>query len=124
MLAKELPDFPSEHYGEIILVLGDNDLPLTNKKLSAHLHINKSRVISLISYLAQRQYVIIDVKPNSKREQLIALTEKGKQLVPVVKNAVQKVNSILHHQLEQHNLISFYMTLNQMERNLDNQAEP
>ncbi len=123
MLAKELPDFNSAHYIEIILILGDHELPLTPKKLSAHLQINKSRVTALISYLAQQQYVITYANPNDKREQLIVLTEKGKRLVPVVKNAVQKVNRILHEQLEQHNLIAFYMALNQMEQNLSKQVE-
>jgi DNA-binding MarR family transcriptional regulator len=123
MLATELPGFASAHYAEIILTLGDHELPINNKILSAHLQVNKSRVTVLINYLAQHQYIITYNNPNNKREQLVALTEKGKQLVPVVKKAVQKVNSVLHQQLEQHNLISFYMTLNQMERNMSNQAK-
>jgi len=123
MLVKELPGFNQAYYAEIILILGDHEQSFTNKKLSAHLQVNTSRVTVLINYLVQQHYIITYVNPNNKREQLVALTEKGKQLVPMVKNAVQKVNNVLHRQMEQHNLISFYMTLNQMERNLDNQAE-
>lgn len=122
MLAAELAGFDPTH-AEIILILNDHEPPITTKKLSAHLQVIKSRVTVLINYLAQHQYIITYNNPNNKREQLVALTEKGKQLVPVIKNAVQKVNRVLHQQLEQHNLISFYMTLNQMERNMSNQAE-
>ncbi|MEO6520628.1 MAG: MarR family transcriptional regulator [Mucilaginibacter sp.] len=118
VIARELPDFNSENYGEIILILFSQEVPLTNKELSEHLQLDKSRVAVLTDYLAKHEYIYTEVNREDRREHFVYLTEKGKLVAPVIQAAVQKVNGILHEEVEQHHLVSFYMTLKQMERNL------
>jgi DNA-binding MarR family transcriptional regulator len=118
IIAKELPGFISENFGELILILYSFDKPLTNKDLTIHLQLDKSRVAVLTDQLTQLGYIFIQVNPDDRREHFVHLTEKGKQAAPIIQQAIKKVDGVLHGQLEQQQVISFYKTLQQMEHNL------
>ena len=118
IIAKELPELNSENYGEMILILYSFDKPLTNKDLTIHLQIDKSRVAVLTDHLIKLGYIFIVINHEDRREHFVYLTKQGKKVAPLIQGAIHKVNDVLHGKVNQQHLICFYNTLKQMEKNL------
>jgi DNA-binding MarR family transcriptional regulator len=117
-ISKELPNFDSEYYAEILLIVSSNQQPTAQKTLVEHLHLDKSRVAILIDHLNKDQYTYTERNPADRREHFIYLTDKGKRLMPIIQQAIDKVNTSINKHLSEQNLNCFYATLLQMEQNL------
>jgi len=117
-ISKELPNFDSEYYAEILLIVSSNQQPTAQKTLVEHLHLDKSRIAILIDHLNKDQYTYTERNPADRREHFVYLTDKGKLLMPIIQQAIDKVNTSINKHLSEQNLNSFYATLHQMEQNL------
>lgn len=118
MILKEFPDFNSEYCPEILLYLSSNDKPSAQKHLAEHLHLDKSRVALLIEKLNEADYTYTERNPIDRREHLVYLTDKGRQLLPEIELAISKANTLLEQQLNGQSLASFYNALMQLELSL------
>jgi len=72
----------------------------------------------LIDRLNNEQYIYTERNPADRREHFVYLTDKGKLLMPIIQQAIDKVNTSINKHLSEQNLNSFYATLHQMEQNL------
>jgi len=117
-ISKELPNFDSEYYAEILLIISSNQEPTAQKTLVEHLHLDKSRVAILIDHLNKDQYTYTERNPADRREHFIYLTDKGKRLIPGIQRAIDNVNTCINKHLSEQNLNCFYATLLQIEQNL------
>jgi len=118
LILKELPNIGSEYYAEILLLVSSNQQPLAQKTVAEHLHLDKSRVAILLYQLNKDQYTYTKRNPVDRREHFVYLTDRGKLLIPIIRQAIDKVNTLVSKQLGEQHLSSFYVTLRQMEQNL------
>ncbi|OCX51962.1 hypothetical protein BEL04_18360 [Mucilaginibacter sp. PPCGB 2223] len=117
-ILQELPDIDSEYSTELLLHISLNNHPTAQKHLAEYLHIDKSRVAILIDSLNQANYIYTERNPADRREHFVYLTDKGKQLLPAIHRAIDKVNASIKYQLSEQSLDNFYDTLLQLETNL------
>ena len=118
LILKELPNIGSEYCAEILLLVSSNQQPIAQKALAEHLHLDKSRVAMLIDHLNKEEYTYTERNPVDRREHFVYLTDSEKLLIPVIQQAINKVNTLVSKQLGEQGLSSFYATLQQMEQNL------
>jgi DNA-binding MarR family transcriptional regulator len=71
MLTKELSAFQLDHHFEALLMLAIQDRPVTQNQLAELLQVDKSRVVSIIAYLEQRNLITIEKNPADRREHYI-----------------------------------------------------
>lgn len=113
-----LPELRLEHFADILLVLGSGNRPYNNKELSEMLLLDKSRISILIYGLMNMDLVNTSQDKEDRRKHVIMLTDKGKEIIPMIQHAIESVNTAINQQLDQTQLDHFYSTLVQMQRNL------
>lgn len=59
---------------------------ITQDDLAVHLHIDKGTVARALKKLEDNGFIYREVNPQNRRSYLLFLTEKGKQLVPQIRN--------------------------------------
>jgi DNA-binding MarR family transcriptional regulator len=82
------------------------------------LDLDKSRVAVVIQKLVILQYVFTERNPDDRRAHFVSLTESGRKLLPVIKQAVADMDLALSQHLSETQLIQFHSTLWQITQNL------
>ena len=113
-IQQKIPDFNSENYLELILMLFSFDTPLTVNDLVVHLQIKKSRVIILIEDLNKHGYTSARVNTKAKNEHFIFLTKKGQIVAPAIQQVFYKADGIIHKHVDPRHLIVFNEIINQI----------
>jgi DNA-binding MarR family transcriptional regulator len=117
-IVKVLPDLQLEHYAEIILILASTDRTLTQKELAELIQVDKSRVAVLIEGMTRNGFVYTEQNSADRRAHFVYLTDKGKDSVPKIQEAIEQVNSMINQRMDKTQLDHFYATLFQMQSNL------
>ena len=117
-ISKELPAPHTEYMAELMLILSTRKAPITQKELTKHMQVDKSRMVIMIEELNKLEYIFIERNPADRREHFVFLTEGGRKLVPGIKQAIEKVNLQIRRQLDQAGIDHFYATIQQMGQNL------
>ena len=118
-IARELPVFQPEYFIDILLFLSSRTSPATQKELADYLQVDKSRMVTMIDELTRQQYVFTERNPRDRREHFVFLTEQGSLLVPIIKEAIDKVDTVLYRELNKELLDCFHAILVKMEQNLN-----
>ena len=118
-IARELPVFQPEYFIDILLFLSSRASPATQKELADYLQVDKSRMVTMIDELTRQQYVFTERNPRDRREHFVFLTEQGSLLVPIIKEAIDKVDTVLYRELNKELLDCFHAILVKMEQNLN-----
>jgi len=121
-IAKELPDLQIEYKLDVILLLASKKEHITQKEMAKILQIDKSRMAIIVGGLNQSNYIYTERNPADRREHFVFLTDKGKEIVPVIQAGIERVNDQINKQLDKQHLDYFYYTLLQMELNLTGKA--
>jgi DNA-binding MarR family transcriptional regulator len=117
-LTSAIPGLNSECMIEIMLTLEDNPKSFTQKEIGKMLDLDKSRVAVVIQKLVILQYVFTERNPDDRRAHFVSLTESGRKLLPVIKQAVADMDLALSQHLSETQLIQFHSTLWQITQNL------
>ncbi|WP_207429119.1 MarR family winged helix-turn-helix transcriptional regulator [Pedobacter sp. SYSU D00535] len=107
-----------DRYQYVLVVIDDQLQPPTQKALAEHFEVDKSFMVTMINYLSEKGYVYREQNESDKRQQLIKLTEKGKEAVPVIRAVVEDLNrkSLEHLTIKQ--IETFMEVLNRIDSNL------
>jgi DNA-binding MarR family transcriptional regulator len=86
--------------------------------LAEILNIDKSYMATILDYLEEKGFVIREKNPNDRREQLIKLTALAKINIPVIKEAIKKLNERAFNDICQSNKQLFNEILSKIQENL------
>ncbi|ASU34890.1 MarR family winged helix-turn-helix transcriptional regulator [Mucilaginibacter xinganensis] len=117
-LSVDLTNLKINGYYEVLLTLYDQKEFLTQKKLSMLLHIDKSRMVNIIYYLTQKGYTYVEQNKLDRREHFVFLSNKGEDIIPLIKSAVLKNNLLLRAGITENEFDSFMTVLSMVENNL------
>lgn len=116
--AKRLEHLEIERYYSLVLYLGDLQQPKTQQDLAKEFLKDKTVIVRIIDYLAEKNYVQRVVNPNDRREQHIMLTEYGKSKLPDIQSAILDVNKKAMQGLSEDQFKTFYEHLCLINENL------
>jgi DNA-binding MarR family transcriptional regulator len=117
-IAKELPVPHTEYLAELMLILSAQKEFITQKELTEHMQVDKSRMVVIIEELNRLGYLFTERNPVDRREHFVFLTEHGKKLLPGIKKAIDNVDQQIRQQLDPAGIAHFFATIQQMEQNL------
>ena len=117
-IVKVLPDLQLEHYAEIILLLATVKHEVTQNELAELCQVNKSRIAVIIYEMKINGFVYTELNSADRRAHFVYLTNKGRDSVPKIQEAIDEVNKVINQQLDKTHLEYFYATLFQMQSNL------
>ena len=117
-LAKMVAQISIDRYHYVLILLDSHDENLTQKALAEILNIDKSYMATILDYLEEKGFVIREKNPNDRREQLIKLTALAKINIPVIKEAIKKLNERAFNDICQSNKQLFNEILNKIQENL------
>jgi DNA-binding MarR family transcriptional regulator len=122
MLTKELSAFQLDHHFEALLMLAIQDRPVTQNQLAELLQVDKSRVVSIIAYLEQRNLITIEKNPADRREHYIHLSSDAVSSIPNIERSVEKINELAEFGIEHEKLATFFEVSEMIQQNLLKQA--
>jgi DNA-binding MarR family transcriptional regulator len=122
MLTKELSAFQLDHHFEALLMLAIQDRPVTQNQLAELLQVDKSRVVSIIAYLEQRNLIMIEKNPADRREHYIHLSSDAVSSIPHIERSVEKINELAEFGIEHEKLATFFEVSELIQQNLLKQA--
>ena len=117
-LSKMVAQISIDRYHYVLILLDSHDENLTQKALAEILNIDKSYMATILDYLEEKGFVIREKNPNDRREQLIKLTALAKINIPVIKEAIKKLNERAFNDICQSNKQLFNEILNKIQENL------
>ena len=117
-LSKMVAQISIDRYHYVLILLDSHDENLTQKALAEILNIDKSYMATILDYLEKKGFVIREKNPNDRREQLIKLTALAKINIPVIKEAIKKLNERAFNDICQSNKQLFNEILNKIQENL------
>jgi DNA-binding MarR family transcriptional regulator len=117
-LSKMVAQISIDRYHYVLILLDSYDQNLTQKALAEILNIDKSYMATILDYLEEKGFVIREKNPNDRREQLIKLTALAKINIPVIKEAIKKLNERAFNDICQSNKQLFNEILSKIQENL------
>jgi DNA-binding MarR family transcriptional regulator len=117
-LSKMVAQLSIDRYHYVLILLDSYDENLTQKALAEILNIDKSYMATILDYLEEKGFVIREKNPNDRREQLIKLTKLAQISIPVIKEAIKKLNDRAFHNICQSNKELFNEILSTIQENL------
>ncbi len=117
-LSKMVAQLSIDRYHYVLILLDSHDENLTQKALAEILNIDKSYMATILDYLEEKGFVIREKNPTDRREQLIKLTKLAQVSIPIIKEAIMKLNERAFHNICQSNKQLFNEVLNTIQENL------
>jgi len=119
-LSNLLNNFDINKYFDVLLILARQNQPVTQKQLAASMHIDKSRIVAMLRYLQQKQYVDIEKNPNDRRQHFVKLSTKGAKSIPLINEALIENDRIICRNIKENEFESCLFTLSIIEKSLIN----
>lgn len=113
-----LTGFDIDKYFDVLLILARQNGPVTQKQLAADMHIDKSRIVAMLRYLQQKQYIEIEKNPRDRREHFVKLSVKGEKSIPVIRKALVKNDRIISSNIDKTEFENCLSTLSMIEKSL------
>lgn len=117
-LSKMVAQLSIDRYHYVLILLDSHDENLTQKALAEILNIDKSYMATILDYLEEKGFVVREKNPTDRREQLIKLTKLAQVSIPLIKEAITKLNERAFHNICQSNKQLFNEVLNTIQENL------
>jgi len=117
--SKEVPDLPIDRYQHVLILIDDHEEKLSQKALAELLQIDKSYMVTILDYLTEKGYVKREKNPNDRREQLIRLTPLARKDVPLIREAVCRLNKRSLKNLTAKEVQTFNTVLQTIQENLN-----
>ena len=117
-LLKELPDLNIDRYQYVMVLIDDYHENLSQTALAELLQIDKSYMVNILNYLTDKGYVHRETNVEDRRERLVKLTLQAKKDVPLIREAIRKLNQESFKNLSEKQVHSFTTTLQTIQNNL------
>lgn len=92
-LSKEISTLSIDRYFYVLILIDNHDENLSQKILADLLQIDKSYMVTILNYLEDHGYILRQKNAYDRREQLIKLTSKAKENIPLIRNAISELNN-------------------------------
>ena len=92
-LSKETNTLSIDRYFYVLILIDNHDENLSQKILAHLLQIDKSYMVTILNYLEDNGYILRQKNANDRREQLIKLTSKAKEDIPLIRNTISANDS-------------------------------
>jgi DNA-binding MarR family transcriptional regulator len=119
ILVKELAARQLDQHYEILLILAEQQLPVTQSKLAELLRVDKSRMVSIIYELEQKELISIKRNPADRREHYINLSDTALATISAIGKIVDKVNKQAKAGISPEKLQVFFEVSGQLQQNLE-----
>lgn len=86
-----------ERYFVPLIYLTENSGAVSQKDLSDAIRRDKVFTMRVVDYLSERDLLVRKQDCNDRRCQILEVTEKGKALVPIIKEGIAKTDALLFH---------------------------
>lgn len=117
-LAHQLQSVDIDRHFYAIIVIDEATENISQKELAEKLQVDKVTAVKIIDYLADKKYVIRKVNTTDRRLHSLKLTEKAKKDLPVIKAAMEKMNSIVLKGLTKSEVQIFYKVVDNIQGQL------
>jgi len=118
ILLRELGTFGLDQHFEALLIIAEQEKPLTQNNLAELLQMDKSRIVSIVYDLGKKHLITVKTNPSDRREHYITLSTKGKGAIPVIEDVIKKVNDMANEGLSEDQLNIFFEVSARMHQNL------
>ncbi|WP_276362247.1 MarR family transcriptional regulator [Daejeonella sp. H1SJ63] len=118
VLSRMVHQLSLDRYHYVLVLIDSHEQLLTQKALAEILNIDKSYMVTILDYLEERDYIHREKNPQDRREQLITLTLKAKEDIPVIRDAIAILNDASLENLSDEQKKTFCEVLHIIEDNL------
>lgn len=116
--SRELTGLDIDRYQHVLMLIDDHKEELSQKALADLLQIDKSYMVTILDYLADKGYIRRDKNPNDRREQLIKLTALARRDTPLIREAICRLNTRSLRNLSEQEIQTFNSVLKTIQDNL------
>lgn len=113
-----------ERYFFPLLYLSENSGAVSQKDLSEVIRRDKVFTMRVVDYLCERDLLKRKQDNNDRRCQLLEVTEKGKALVPIIKEGIAKTEAELFHNFTMEEKTMFKNGIDKLFATIDTFPDP
>lgn len=113
-----------ERYFVPIMYLSENGNHITQKDLSVAIRRDKVYTMRIVDYLSERGLIERKKDENDRRCQILAVTEKGKALVPKIKEGIIQTEALLFHDFSKEEKEIFKTGMSKLFATIDTLPDP
>ena len=96
---------------------------IKQEDLNKRLQIDKSAVTRILKTLEDKGFIIKKTSKEDKRNHVLSLTSKGKELYPKIKDVIKETTEMMIKDIDQNELILLEELLLKMKMNLEDTYE-
>lgn len=113
-LTRKLEHLDIDRYFVVLLLLHSKAAPMCQQEMCEALHIDKTYMVKVIDYLQNAGHISRSASPHDRRMQMISLTSKGKETVPVIRQALAEIDNEVLGQFSAGEVRQLIATLSQL----------
>lgn len=118
-LTKSLEHLEIERHYSILIFINGAEQGCTQQCICDCLKIDKVSMVRILGYLIKKKYLKKTVNPADRREHLIELTVKAKEVLPEIHSAIDNLNAAAFKGFTKEKQNELYAFVQQMQNNLD-----
>ena len=107
-----------DRYFVVLSVIEQSGETFTQQNLADYFKIDKASVVRVVNYLTGKGFVSRQINGKDRREHFLVLTEKGRALVPEIRQSIRKLNETALQHLGPEQTKQFFSTLDLICQNL------
>ncbi len=119
----QLKEFGLSHGQAITLKIIYEENNIKQEYLNKRLQIDKSAVTRILKTLEDKGFIIKKTSKEDKRNHVLSLTSKGKELYPKIKDVIKETTEMMIKDIDQNELILLEELLLKMKMNLEDTYE-
>ena len=119
----QLKEFGLSHGQAITLKIIYEENNIKQEDLNKRLQIDKSAVTRILKTLEDKGFIIKKTSKEDKRNHVLSLTSKGKELYPKIKDVIKETTEMMIKDIDQNELILLEELLLKMKMNLEDTYE-
>ncbi|MDX2002022.1 MAG: MarR family transcriptional regulator [Chitinophagales bacterium] len=93
VLSQKLNQLDMERHFYPLVLIEQGGGKITQTELSEALKTDKVSMVRILDYLSSQGMIVRQTNPIDRREHYLQVTDKAKQILPHIKQAIQEVNS-------------------------------
>lgn len=118
IFSQEAEGMDIDRYQYVLVLINIHNEQLTQKSLSELLEVDKSYMVNIIDYLSDKGYVLRTINEKDRRQHLIKLTEKAREVIPKIEGAIIRLNAKSLENISESQIQTFLSVLQQISSNL------
>jgi DNA-binding MarR family transcriptional regulator len=118
VLKKQLSNIGLDNHGDILLVISEENYPLSQNQLAQIVQIDKYRMVNIVAKLSQKGLININKNPLDRREHYVYLTSKAEKIIPELRNMTDRTLRLLQEGIPQKDLNTCFEVLRTINSNL------